>query len=74
MNEPGAIPYFEAREAIFASLLEHSQGLLDRGLVGCVGHQLDGANVSMAHKIAAHDSLPSVNSGGSARGPLSVGF
>jgi len=59
MNEPGAIPYFEAREAVFTSRLEHSQGLFDRGGVGCIGHQLDGADVPIPHKITAHDSLPS---------------
>ena len=58
MNEPGAIPYFEARESFFASRLEHSYGLFDRGRVGCVGHQLDGTDVPMAHKVAAHNSLP----------------
>ena len=59
MNEPGAIPYFEARESLFASRLEQSCGFFDRGRVGRVAHQLDGADVPMAHKIAAHDSLPS---------------
>ncbi len=58
MNEPGAIPYFEARESFFVSFFEQFLGLFDRGRVGRVAHKLDGTNVPLPHKVTAHNSLP----------------